>query len=742
MRLLPRLNLPRLLPQSRYDPASDDVWVIGQDGKPQALKALNFEQVQNARIMTADPGGVGSEWAPKVYGEIVAKSTPAYRAVTLRASAVRSAPLKVHRTLSDGTSEPVPDHDLQNLLNRVNEWWTGADLMYATELYLSIWGSCFWWLEGASETSLPDKIWPLKPSDVKIVVGKGDEYIRGFNYEVNGRRLPLLPEEVVWFRYINPNDEYAGLSPMASARLGVELGQDALTYNKAFFKNSAIPADIVFLANGPLKESQVKDFYQRLEARFKGVQKAHLPMMWDMSKGGKPERLGVSQKDMEYLGTLNYSVEEAARGWGVPPPLLMSQQTSTYNNVLEARIQFYTSTVQEEWKFLEAELNELLLPHANDDRLYVSFDTSGILPLKEAMAEIEGAQRADVTAGILTINEVRGLRNMGSVAWGDVFWAPGGLTPVEDAEVPELQEAPEEEPLGDDNELPEDAPPDDVEESYRLKSISQNRVETVLKAFDTRLTAAEKRFKAMQLDLFSRQKADVLRKVRLLSSKDISAIAVTRAPGGLFTPEDWAEDFINRGRPLMAQILMTEAMSHMSEFGLGTFDARDKANEDFVTDRADFWEHRANRETASLLAEEIEAGFAAGESIPELQARVNRVFDFNDVVRSERIARTETLVLANKGHLAAYEQTNVVAEKEWLTSIDDRTRDAHIFANGQRVPKDAPFLVGGESLQAPGIGGSASNVVNCRCTVAPIVDESLIGRSSPAGRSAEVAGTV
>jgi HK97 family phage portal protein len=727
MKLLPRLQLPRLLRPSSYDPASDDLWIIDQNGQPQMVKALDFAQVQNARALTADPSGVGQSWAPKSYGEMVAKSTPAYRAVTLRASAVRSAPLKIHRRLSDGTSEPVPDHDLQLLLNRVNEWWTGSDLIYATEMYLSLWGSCFWWLEGATESALPEKIWPIRPTDMKIVVGKGDEYIRGFNMDINGRTFSLLPEEVVWFRYINPNDEYAGLSPLASSKLGLELGQQALAYNQAFFKNSAIPADVVFMANGPMRESQVKDFYARLEARFKGVQKAHMPMLWDMSKGGEPKRLGVSQKDMEYLGTLDYSVEEAARAFGVPPPLLMSQKSSTYNNVREARIQFYISTVTEEWKFLEAELNELLLPHANDDQLYVAFDTSGILPLKEAVAEVEEAQRKDIEAGVLTINEVRSLRNLESVDWGDAFWAPMGLTPVEDASPRE--------PEGSDGDDAPPAPSEEVGEAYRPfnKSIGASKAEQVIKAFSTRLTAAEKQFKAMQIDLFSRQRADVHRKVRLLSAKDIEDMAVTRSPGGLFTPEDWAEDFIRRGRPLMAQVLLSEAIRHMEDFGLGAFDAREGASESFVTERAEFWEARANAETAALLAEEMEAGFALGESIPELQVRVEKVFEFNNAVRAERIARTETLVLANQGHLAAYDQTHVVAQKIWLAAVDDRTRDAHLFANGQQVPKDAPFIVGGESMQAPGIGGSSSNVVNCRCTVVPVVDESLI---------AEGAGTV
>jgi uncharacterized protein with gpF-like domain len=61
-----------------------------------------------------------------------------------------------------------------------------------------------------------------------------------------------------------------------------------------------------------------------------------------------------------------------------------------------------------------------------------------------------------------------------------------------------------------------------------------------------------------------------------------------------------------------------------------------------------------------------------------------------------------------------------VQEKEWLSAIDERTRDAHVAANGQVVPVEEPFIVDGEELMCPGDSGagvSAGNVINCRCTM-------------------------
>ncbi|MFJ9720012.1 phage minor head protein [Streptomyces sp. NPDC101213] len=61
------------------------------------------------------------------------------------------------------------------------------------------------------------------------------------------------------------------------------------------------------------------------------------------------------------------------------------------------------------------------------------------------------------------------------------------------------------------------------------------------------------------------------------------------------------------------------------------------------------------------------------------------------------------------------------ARKRWVAVLDDRTRDAHRDADGQEVPLDAPFEVGGETLRFPGDPtGSPGNVINCRCSVSVI----------------------
>lgn len=54
--------------------------------------------------------------------------------------------------------------------------------------------------------------------------------------------------------------------------------------------------------------------------------------------------------------------------------------------------------------------------------------------------------------------------------------------------------------------------------------------------------------------------------------------------------------------------------------------------------------------------------------------------------------------------------------KQWVARHDERTRHTHASADGQRVPIDQPFSVGGAALMHPGDRrGPAGEVINCRC---------------------------
>ena len=102
---------------------------------------------------------------------------------------------------------------------------------------------------------------------------------------------------------------------------------------------------------------------------------------------------------------------------------------------------------------------------------------------------------------------------------------------------------------------------------------------------------------------------------------------------------------------------------------------------------------------------------------------LRKKFRYMSIVNAKRIVRTESINAAN---FATNTSANDIfgaqnLEKEWITSMDGRERNAHAIANGQVVDMDSKFVVMGEQLSHPGdSAGSAGNVINCRCASAPV----------------------
>lgn len=100
---------------------------------------------------------------------------------------------------------------------------------------------------------------------------------------------------------------------------------------------------------------------------------------------------------------------------------------------------------------------------------------------------------------------------------------------------------------------------------------------------------------------------------------------------------------------------------------------------------------------------------------------IDGIFPETYARRAENIARTEVAVAQNQMTRETY-MRNGVERKQWIAFIDDKTRDDHEEAHGQTVGIDQPFTVGGDSIMAPG-EGSGEQVINCRCDMLPVFDD-------------------
>lgn len=93
--------------------------------------------------------------------------------------------------------------------------------------------------------------------------------------------------------------------------------------------------------------------------------------------------------------------------------------------------------------------------------------------------------------------------------------------------------------------------------------------------------------------------------------------------------------------------------------------------------------------------------------------------------RVELISRTESMKASNWSAPLLFRAYGA-DRQEWVAANDIRTRPTHAAADGQVVVIGQPFQVGDSLMLHPldgSLGAPVSEIANCRCVVAPIVDE-------------------
>lgn len=125
--------------------------------------------------------------------------------------------------------------------------------------------------------------------------------------------------------------------------------------------------------------------------------------------------------------------------------------------------------------------------------------------------------------------------------------------------------------------------------------------------------------------------------------------------------------------------------------------------------------------TASITSSILQ-GKGIGKIADDLQSRMQ------DMSRASaiRTARTAVTAAQNAGRLDTYraaQDMGIKLKKQWLATLDGRTRHAHAMLDGQTVDVDKPFKVDGYEIMYPGDSSAPGYLVyNCRCTQIAEVD--------------------
>lgn len=133
-----------------------------------------------------------------------------------------------------------------------------------------------------------------------------------------------------------------------------------------------------------------------------------------------------------------------------------------------------------------------------------------------------------------------------------------------------------------------------------------------------------------------------------------------------------------------------------------------------------------------LITAEITSGILQGESIGKLADRFMNITDANRV-SAIRNARTFCTAAENAGRQDGYKAADKLGikgiRKQWLATLDNRTRHSHRELDGQTVAWNEKFeSILGSHMMHPGDkeGAKPGDLYNCRCTMITVEKSGIV----------------
>jgi HK97 family phage portal protein len=568
------------------------------------------------------------------------------------------------------------EHALSKLLKTPNPFTTYTELMESTATFLELTGNAYWLVvRGKIPRKIksrrktrgePKELWLLPSQNVTINKSKSS-FISSYSYRENSRTKPIKfpPENIIHFKYANTADRYYGKSPLSAATDTVNADEFMTKAQDHTFRNAPNPSLIV--TNKGTKKRFTKKTRRLIELllkRFMSAENQGKALILDGDLG--IDKWASEPREMDFQTSGRVTRDKILAIFGVSPTILGMMENASRSSMEAAQYAFAKWTLEPKLQLVEDRLNTFIDNEWPNEEIVAEFEST-LPPDRDAdRKDVEMA----VKAGAITLDEVR-LEYMDMDKLPRPKTSEPGSTPLVPAGVAPLFDMAGLNPaLGGKTPQPSSA----AQSTKSFKRATLGPAEFDPDGMVTVLVDVEAEAKA--LDAKMRKHVDGLVKKGAASE----AILLDLDP----------DDIKISAQPYV------DAMRDRSEAHW----ARTVVN--------------ANREE---LRRVLEDGLAKGLSVDEIAESITESFVEGAEGRKMNIARTEVVGSMNSGALAFDEVAGAVL-KEWVATMDSRTRETHRAADGQTVPIREPFYVGSAQLMYPGDASSANpeEVCQCRCT--------------------------
>ena len=318
----------------------------------------------------------------------------------------------------------ITEHPFLDLLNRANPFMSGTELIEMTSLFLELTGNAYWYIVKDDTFNIPVQIWSVPAQFMKVIPG-GKDIISGYVYSQHAKDIPFDTDEIIHFKYPNPNDFFYGVSPLMAVADAYNTNENILQFTNALFTNMARPEGVLHTEQD-LTQSDFEVLKKQWDAAYGGVSKARKTAV--LPKGLKYTPITMTPRELDYVEGRAVVKEEICNAFG-QSVALYSEKANRANSE-QAYLSFLRDAIQPRLRRIEETINCLLMP-LYDSSIFVVFDNPVPDDKEFRLKQIE----SNLRSGYSVINEERQLDGRGEVSWGSVPIMSQNMTPLGSAPI-------------------------------------------------------------------------------------------------------------------------------------------------------------------------------------------------------------------------------------------------------------------------------------------------------------------
>lgn len=383
-----------------------DIFRDKPEAKPRPRAEMPGEQfsgLDDPRFLEYVRGHGGREYDSAMQS---LKNMAVLRCVSLICESVGMLPMSLIR--NDATKVVQVGHPAHRLLKLApNAWQTAYEFKSQMQLRVLQHGNAY--ARIVRSGSRPVALHPIDPDKVKVTQRPDMTMLYTVTSD-SGRAVEIAQRGVLHLRDLSATG-LLGMSRLNMAGDAIALAQSAAAAASRMFKTGVMASGAIEIPD-ELSDIAYQRMKDSMASEYSGAENIHKWML--LEGGGKANPFGTNAADAQHIENRNVQIEEVARAFGVPRPLLMMDDTSWGSGIQQLGIYFVQYGLQHWLTAWEQACARSLLTDQELDVLTFKFNERALMrgTFDEQATYLSKALGSGGTAPWMTQNEVRDLQDL------------------------------------------------------------------------------------------------------------------------------------------------------------------------------------------------------------------------------------------------------------------------------------------------------------------------------------------